>query len=330
MLFFRLSIRHLHSLRPYQRDCVDVCLHKFLQQGVRKQIVSLPVGSGKTVVLSALLKALPSPNKQAIKSLVLAHREELIAQAYKQIKLQCRDQVVVIDQAQMHADVAQADIIVASVQTLTRKGSKRVAKYRPEDFKCIIIDEAHHAAASTYRQVLDHFQAREPTSPIFVWGCSATVQRHDALGLGSIFDEITYRLETLDLIQQGWLCDAQVTSIKTGVDLSRVGNDRAGGDFELNQLSLTINTPERNRLVVEHWMMERNQRPLHSTLVFAANVQHVMDLQKTFEAHGIHALAVTSHSKVKERRSHLELFRHRQVPVMINCGIFTEGTDVHI
>ena len=113
-------------------------------------------------------------------------------------------QRVVVEQAGRHADVANADVVVASVQTLARADSQRIQKYDPAQFKCIVIDEAHHAAARIYLRALDHFrirfdasgsrtflrEKRDPSSHIFLWGCSATVLRHDGLKLGALFEEV--------------------------------------------------------------------------------------------------------------------------------------------
>lgn len=95
-----------------------------------------------------------------------------------------------------------ADIIVASVPTLGRKGSKRIQKFSPRDFKLIIIDEAHHAAADSYKRTLNHFGALDDDSHILVWGCSATLARHDGMAL-DVFSTVSHHLDTLDLINAG-------------------------------------------------------------------------------------------------------------------------------
>lgn len=136
------------QLRPYQAHCIETCLSKFLKEGLRRQVVSLPVGSGKTVVFSSMINRIPVPsNKEhATKTLVLAHREELIQQAFLKVRSICGSLNVGIEQARTHADVLGSDVIVASVPTLSRQGSARIDKYDPDLFKCIIVDEAHHAA----------------------------------------------------------------------------------------------------------------------------------------------------------------------------------------
>lgn len=193
-------------LRPYQRQCVDTCLRDFLERGVGRQAVSLPVGSGKTLVMAALIDRLPAPTAAATKSLVLAHRHELLSQAARQIRRLNPRLRVAIESAAQHADVSGADVVVASVQALGKRGSTRIAKYDPALFKAVMIDEAHHAAASTYRRVLRHFGLHEPrpAPAIFLWGCSATVMRHDGLKLGAIFDDIVYHYDMHKMIDENW------------------------------------------------------------------------------------------------------------------------------
>lgn len=146
-----LKIESLPKLRDYQEECITSTLQAF-RRGVNRQVVSLPVGSGKTVVFSNLIERVPVPKSKpsATKTLVLAHREELIDQAFRQITRWCSNLMVDMEQGRRRANVIDSDVIVASVQTLSRPGSKRIAKFNPEDFKCIIIDEAHHSAGKNF------------------------------------------------------------------------------------------------------------------------------------------------------------------------------------
>lgn len=101
-------------------------------------------------------------------------------------------------------DVENTDVIVASVQTLGRAGSNRLDNYDPSLFKTIMIDEAHHAAASTYTRILDHFGATQPDAHILIWGCSATVRRHDGLSLSNAFSDIAFHMDFLEMIESKW------------------------------------------------------------------------------------------------------------------------------
>ncbi|KAJ1837625.1 DEAD DEAH box helicase, partial [Coemansia sp. RSA 2708] len=299
------------------QECIDSCLAS-LHAGVRRQAVSLPVGSGKTVVFSNLIQRIPPPTPAATKTLVLAHREELLAQAARQIQQASQSQLVVeIDQGARVANPA-ADVIVASVPTLGRESGERLARYQPERFKCIVIDEAHHAAAETYRRILDHFAG------VFVWGCSATLHRHDGLGLNRVFDKIVYQKRFIDMIREGWLATLRVTTVRTATRLDAVRS--YAGEFSPASLSATVNCAERNMAVVQaHRTLAAGRA---STLVFAVDVAHAQALTLAFNHYGTHAEYILGTTSTADRERILGEFRAGRLPVVVNCGILTEGTDI--
>ncbi|KAI8060876.1 P-loop containing nucleoside triphosphate hydrolase protein [Gongronella butleri] len=317
------------GLRDYQRHCIETCLAK-LKEGQRRQVVSLPVGSGKTVVMANLIPAIPNPSKLATKTLVLAHRAELLEQAQQQIQRFNPSLRVAIEQGRRRVDVASTDVVVASVQSLGRHDSARLERYDPAEFKAVLIDEAHHATAATYLRILDHFL----TPDLFVWGCSATVRRHDGMKLGHVFDDMAFHLDFLSMIEAGWLSPLKITTVETAVDLS--GISLQNHDFHPGQLAAAVNTAVRNDIILNGWLkyaqgegdddalVQRRQ----STLVFAVDIAHTEALCAAFRQRGVHAEYITSDTDARTRHTLLDQFRRRQFPVMINCGILTEGTDI--
>ncbi|KAJ1819157.1 DEAD DEAH box helicase, partial [Coemansia sp. RSA 2599] len=311
--------RWAHTLRPYQSECIARCLES-LEQGVRRQAVSLPVGSGKTVIFSNLIRRIPQPTPMASKALVLAHREELLVQAASQIQRASPELIVDIDQGSRLANPA-ADVIVASVPTLGRAQSDRLLRYDPRRFKCVIIDEAHHAAAESYGKVIEHF---DQTGDLVIWGCSATLHRYDGLRLTKAFDKIVYQKHFLQMIREKWLCGMRIVTVKTRSSINTVR--KMNGDFATASLSGAVNNSERNLAVVKAY--DRYARGRSSTLVFAVDVRHAISLRDDFRNHGIHAEAVLGKTLVSERERILADFRDRRLPVLVNCGILTEGTDI--
>ena len=153
---------------------------------------------------------------------------------------------------------------MASVPTLGRRDEKsgvceRLERFNPNDFKCIIIDEAHHSAAPSYRRILDHFKALSPESHILVWGCSATLRRNDNLALGDLFQKVVYHVDMNEMIEKGWLCRPELFQVFTEFNLDRVAFDSNGEDFSLDDLSLTLNTPKRNDLIAKTWLLEAHE-----------------------------------------------------------------------
>ncbi|KAG0241495.1 P-loop containing nucleoside triphosphate hydrolase protein [Mortierella sp. GBAus27b] len=310
------------QLRPYQQECIDTCLEN-LEKGITRQIVSLPVGSGKTVIFSHLMKKVKPPFPGANKTLVLAHRQELLEQTQNHVLRTGTGLTVSIDQGKRQADMT-ADVIVASVATLGRAGTLRLLKYNPQEFKCIIIDEAHHAAAESYGRVLEHFGAHVPETHIFVYGCSATVRRHDGIKLGGAFDHISYHKSFINMIEEKWLCGLRVSTINTDFDLRDV--KMQGGDFSQKELAMKVNTPLRNDVVVRSYMTYCKDRK--STVVFAVDIEHLETLTRLFRDYGYDARGLSSKTDDGERAKMLREFREQKFPIIVNCGILTEGTDI--
>jgi ATP-dependent helicase IRC3 len=320
-------------LRDYQRECIAASLAA-MARGVRRQAVSLPVGSGKTVVFSNLIPHIAPPRAGADRVLVLAHRAELLHQAAMRI----RDANPALASAVLDGSAGNrktrdhllenADVLIASVALLGRVGSPLLAGLDPQTFKAIIIDEAHHASSATYLRILRHFDALRADSPVAVWGCSATLKRHDGIALGCAFDAITYERSVLDMIAAGYLCRPRAVQIRTTVDVSSVKSSL--GDFNVSDLARALNTPQRNQLVVRSWaeLTQQGPAPRKSTLVFGVDVQHALDLASEFRAAGVVAHVVHGKTSADERTGLVEEFRMQKFPVLVNCGIFTEGTDI--
>ncbi|KAI9273200.1 P-loop containing nucleoside triphosphate hydrolase protein [Helicostylum pulchrum] len=312
-------------LRPYQQDCITTSLLK-LKEGCQKQVVSLPVGSGKTVIMSNLIPLIPNPTPKATKVLLLAHRTELLDQAHNQITKYNPDLVVHVEQGRRKVDIDKADVIIASVPRLGRENSASIEKYDPSLFKAILIDEAHHAVASTYVNILKHFGTYDKNSHILVWGCSATVRRHDGLSLSDVFDDITYHVDFLKMIEQRYLSQMKVTTINTHVDLDNVGVGQH--DFKQAELSRAVNTKTRNEVILSSWKKYAHEKDRKSTLVFAVDIPHTVELCNTFRDAGIEASFITSKTPALSRHEILQDFKSGKIPVLVNCAILTEGTDI--
>jgi superfamily II DNA or RNA helicase len=157
------------TLRPYQTEALQSIVD-YLEKGINKQLVVLPTGSGKTVIFSHI----PQIISDSLPMLVLAHRGELLIQAKDKILRSNPGLDVQTEKAEDTAEL-NGDVVVASVPTLGRLDSKRLSKFPKDYFKTIIVDEAHHAAAESYRRILDYFK------PKLLLGVTATPQRSDSL-----------------------------------------------------------------------------------------------------------------------------------------------------
>ncbi|KAF2860452.1 DNA or RNA helicase of superfamily II [Piedraia hortae CBS 480.64] len=334
-LLFRSNVLHVsrafirttatHSpikLRPYQEECIDSVLG-CLNDGVRRVGVSLATGGGKTVIFTQLIDRVKPQTDQATRTLIVAHRRELIEQATRHCRDLYPDKTIDIEMGRSRSS-GTADITVASVASL--RSRDRLQKFEADKFKLLLIDEAHHAVSASYVSLLRHFNLLEDSvaiQPALV-GVSATLSRYDGRSLKMAIDHIAYHKDYLELIKNDWLSNAIFTTVELGADLSRVKS--SSGDFQTASLSKAVNLESQNDLVVRSWLARAANRK--STLVFCVDTDHVVDLTNRFREYGVEAHYVTGKTPVKTRRQKVEDFKEGKYPVLLNCGVFTEGTDI--
>ena len=296
-------------LRPYQKEALDAVLLN-ANNGISKQLVVLPTGAGKTVIFSQL----PIIKPDTLPMLVLAHRSELLEQARSKILESNPNLTVEIEQAERKA--GHVDVVVASVATLGRNNTPRIEEYPKDYFKSIVIDEAHHAAAPSYRRIIDFF------SPDFLLGVTATPQRSDSTRLIDVFDEIVYYRTIQDLIQEGWLSPLVGYRVKTSTDISEV--EIQNGEYSQSQLEEKIDNPERNAHVVAAY---RNLAMDKKTLIYASGVRHAQNLAVSFRQASVETAVIVGTTPREEREKILAQFATGQISVIVNVGVLTEGFD---
>ncbi|PPQ82057.1 hypothetical protein CVT25_014598 [Psilocybe cyanescens] len=347
-------------LRPYQEHCLEACTDA-LSSGSTRIGVSLPTGAGKTTVFISLLSRISPPpgNQEANKSLIIVNTIELARQSAARVANLFPDWTVEIEQGTKHQATGLADVTVATYQTLNN--AQRALKFDPKKLKAVIVDEAHHAAAPSYRRLLARFHSEiiidpevegsrghdlngpdaiaradikinEPDSEVSaehrvpIIGFSATFGRHDGLALGSVFERIVYHRELSEMMLEEWLCKVQFKAVQADLNLSNVTINRANGDFNPKSLAHVVNTETINKLVVKSWILHASQAK--STLIFCVNIAHVNALTETFRSTGIDARSISGKTPADLRKSTVQAFKDGEFPVLVNCAILTEGADI--
>lgn len=328
------------SLRPYQEECIRDCLSA-LSSGVTRIGVSSPTGSGKTTIFTHLIDRMPPRPTGGDRVLIIVNSIELALQAANAVTSIFPEKSVEIEQGAKYKASGLADVTVATYQTLNRS-QERLNKFDPAWYKAVVVDEAHHAAAPSYLNVLSHFdphigmdlESRQSDSNstgaeerVPVIGFSATFSRHDGLALGKVFDRIVFHKDFLEMIRAKWLCPILFTSIKADIDLTSVKLSNLNSDFAASSLASVVNTDVVNRLILKAWI-DRAHTRRRSTLIFAVNIEHIQDLTATFRNAGIDARYLHGGTPMHERRQLLDDFRNGVYPVLVNCAILTEGADV--
>ena len=301
------------TLRPYQRDAVDAVLAA-RRSGVRRMVVCLPTGAGKTVIFSHLARLA----RRTV--LVLAHREELLAQARDKIERAMQGQAIVaVEQAEQRAPEG-AKVLVCSIRSLHDGRLSRVLRGR--DPGLIIYDECHHAAAEDNLRVLRRLGAFEPSFTGTLLGFTATTARGDGKGLDTVFEQIVYARALPEMIDDGYLVPLRGFRIATTADLSRLS--RGGLDFREEELSSAVDIEERNALVARSIQeLGRDRR----TIAFCVTVSHARNLSKALNHLRVPAGVVHGTMSKEARAKALSDFREGRTQVLTNVGVLTEGFD---
>ncbi|WP_053958166.1 DEAD/DEAH box helicase [Sulfobacillus thermosulfidooxidans] len=301
------------QLRPYQTEAVHA-IQSAVRQGFRRVLAVLPTGAGKTVIAADLAR------QSRGRLLFLVNRDELVQQSV----------------AKLHLTVPAADIgivqgprrewhrryVVASVQTVSRSLAQEglLTQDATDPFRLVIVDEAHHIGAATYQQLWHRLVTQ--TDRRVLLGITATPLRTDGKKLTDFFDTTAYRLDLPTLIQQGYLVPVRGYRIVTPTVLRHVRTHH--GDFSEKDLALAVDTPERNKIIVDSWRQYAEDR---QTVVFAVNVAHARHLAETFAAQGIATDWIDGSLSLTERRRRLAAFSNGTLRVLTNCAVLTEGWD---
>jgi ATP-dependent helicase IRC3 len=297
------------ELRPYQQQALDAIVAAEAR-GIRRPLVALPTGTGKTIIFAYLIQQRPG------RALTLVHRDELIRQAVDKLRIVAPDLTIGIVKAER--DDVDAQCVIASVQTLSREA--RLTRLTP-DFDTIVVDECHHAVAESYRRVLEFLGAFEPDGPLTL-GVTATPVRGDDVGLDAVFQEIVYQETILEMIAAGYLCDLKAMQIRLAADFH--GLHTRGGDLiegELEDLLMEANASEHvARTYREHALGRK-------ALLFTPTIATAQAMADTLRRDGIAAEALSGKTPLDERQAMLRRLKSGETRVIANCAVLTEGFD---
>lgn len=295
------------ALRDYQAEALETIEREYAA-GVARQLVVLPTGSGKTIIFAHLVRRMGMP------TLILVHRDELIAQTAEKLELVFPGVDVGIVKGPSN-ELGHA-VTLASVQTLCRE--ERLRQVRQE-FGLVIADEAHHAVAPQWRRILQAVRAGEGN---LLLGVTATPVRADGVGLGNVFDKVVYQKAIPEMIRAGYLCPPKGMVVRSQTDISGVGT--RNGDFAPTALESVVNTANRNELIVQAFQEHAAGR---KAIVFTAGVAHAHALAGAFKKSGVSAAAIDGSMALSDRRQILHQFKTGKLRAVVNCSVLTEGFD---
>lgn len=350
---------HALTLHPHQERVVADLRQAYLENGNRMVgVVVMPTGAGKTVTAVSWL--LDDPVRRGVKVLWVTHRQELLdqtAQAFVRCAAVLADGRDRFTLRLIGAGFGSAttlpdpghDVAVATIGALAR--NPRAVRGFLAAHPCVVVfDEAHHAVASTWREVLQ--LAREETDDA-VLGLTATPTRmgHDERRLlGRLFERMISEVTLTELVPAGYIAEARVQSVPTHVDAEALADaDDLEHLMHYGELSarmgraLAENAP-RNRVIIETYLrgpQTAADNGYGQTIVFAVDVGHCHILARDFALAGISAGALTASISTLYRRdngraTHVDVpraelltrFRDGEFAVLVNVQVLTEGVDV--
>lgn len=289
-------------LRDYQQKAISD-LRTLIKSGKRSLVLVSPTGSGKTSIAGEMIRSASALKKRI---LFLAHRKELIDQCSERLdSLGVAHGIIRANDSRRRPWL---NVHVASVPTLIRRDTPQA--------DLIFIDECHRAPGASYRKII----AEHPTA-VFI-GLTATPRRLDGKGLGSLFGAMVECPSVGELTERGFLVPARVYAPAT-LDLSKVGI--RAGEYNNAQMAAVVDKPRLVGEAVSHW---RRLAPDRLTISFAVNIEHSKHTVAEYQAAGIAAEHVDGEMSKAEREAVLKRFRAGLTRVVVNVGLFTEGTDI--
>jgi superfamily II DNA or RNA helicase len=307
------------ELRPYQRDALTA-IEAACLRGVRRQVVSLPTGAGKTVIFAHLIV------ERQTRTLILVHRDELIRQTLDKLAMVTQGTALDIGVVKAERDEHAGDVVVASVQTLHREARlQRLA----QTFGLVVVDEAHHAVPGrSYDRILTHVGAWQDAGPLVV-GFTATPYRPNndpiitAGDTPGCFDEVVYSLPLLALITQGYLSPIVAKGIfLDGLNLDHVRVRH--GDYVEHDLAEALMAADAPEHLVRGY---GELAPARRALIFCPTVGMAYAVEHAFRGAGLAAASVVGETPTDERQAIYHEVRAGHLNALVSCAVLTEGFD---
>lgn len=300
------------QLRPYQEEAVLAVQSAWTVHGLARPAVVLPTGTGKSTVIAKLAT---DAREAGARVILLAHRGELLDQMAASVLTvdPAGEPVGVMDKDRKEPGTA---IVAASFQTMTKAANLRAVG--PRDV--VLVDEAHHAPAKSYRGVLDALGSFG--SSVMTCGFTATMVRADEEALGSIWEEVVYEKTLAWAISEGYLVPPRGRTVVMD-DLNKLAAIRnVAGDYAKNKLEEVMAASVDS--TVEAILANAAERAM---IVFATGVDHAEILAELLTERGISAMAVVGSHPRDYRQAVYRQFHDAEIQALVTVQVLTEGAD---
>ena len=310
----------LLDLRPYpfQEEILDVLTSEREVQGKNNHLIVAATGTGKTMIAAFDYQRFSRPAGTRPSLLFIAHREEILRQALATFRAVLRDQNFG-DLLVGGIEPEQTEHLFCSIQIYN---SRELWELAPDRFRYVVVDEFHHAAAASYRRLLDH------VCPQVLLGLTATPERSDELDVLHWFGgEASAEIRLPDAINRRLLCPFQYFGVSDCVDLDGLRWQRGGYRVEDLDQVYTGNDV-RARLVLDKVHEILLDPRLARGVGFCVSVAHAEFMARFFDEHGLPSLALSAGSDDDQRRSAQERLRRREINFIFVVDLYNEGVDI--
>jgi len=275
----------------------------------RSVMAQMPTGTGKTYLLTAVIDSFVEDNPNT-KVWIVAHRKELVSQIEETIK-----------KFYSYSSSKNKTLLV-SVKAMSIQWLARHYNEIEEEPGMIVIDEAHHALAKTYKEMWERF----PKAKFL--GLTATPCRLNGKGFTDLFDVLVQSWGVPEFISKGRLATYDFVSIKSDGVTQRLINSLqkrgADGDYQNKEMDMLLNKrPSIERLYQSFEEYGKDRKGI----VYAINISHAKKIMELYQEHGIKAVAIDSKTPAMERQQDIETFKKGDIQVLVNVDIFSEGFD---
>lgn len=291
------------ELKKHQQEALN-SLRKMREEGQSIALLYHATGTGKTVTAVSDAKAVGQ------RTLFIGHTKELIEQAKKTFNNIWKEKQTGLYIAEQKEK--DAYIVCGSVQSI----SKNIEDFNPEEFGYVIIDEAHHGTAETYRSILSYFK------PQFTLGLTATPDRTDGEDLLEIFQNIAHKLDLKTAVEIGELVPVRCIRVKTNIDISDVRIN--GIKYNSQDLESKLFIPERNKVIVDTYLEFAKDK---KTVIFCASVKHAKEIAHLLRENHINAQAVSGSMNNSKRKQILNEYESGNINVLCASDLLNEGWD---
>lgn len=291
------------ELRRHQHEALEA-LQRLRSEGKTIALLTHATGTGKTIV------AIEDAKRLGGRTLFLGHRKHLVRQAARRLREFWPEQPVGVFMGRQR-EVAAFNV-AGSIQSV----AESLHLFAPDAFRYLVIDEAHHATADTYRAILAHFR------PDFILGLTATPERADGESVLQIFRDSAHRLSLEEAVKLGELVPIRCLRVETNVDLSRVRFN--GVQYNRWDIDERVVVSSRDQLIVDTY---RGHVPGRKAVAFCVNVRHGEELARRFRDEGFPAESVSGSMSEAKRQEILERFERGEISVLCACDVLNEGWD---